>query len=311
MNYLWGTGTSVAISLTIIAVMTMLFILSAVSGVGKGIQFLSNLNMVVAVFLLLFLAAVGPTIFIMNTFAESIGDYLGDLVAMSFRTAAFSDGKWLGNWTIFYWAWWISWAPFVGVFIARISRGRTIREFVIGVLLIPSAVTFVWFTIMGGAALHSELFGQGGLVEAVKEQTEAVALFALLAQYPAATLSSTVAMFLVAVFFISGADAGSVVMGMLSSRGTLEPSKAVVILWGVLAGSSASILLVMGGLNALQTASIIVAAPFLLVMAGLCVSLYHALLDELECPPARVPVTVDKPTSLPGSVPEAKGTAVA
>jgi glycine betaine transporter len=311
MNYLWGTGTSVAISLTIIAVMTILFILSAVSGVGKGIQFLSNLNMVVAVFLLLFLAVVGPTIFIMNTFAESIGDYLGDLVAMSFRTAAFSDGAWLGNWTIFYWAWWISWAPFVGVFIARISRGRTIREFVIGVLLIPSAVTFVWFTVMGGAALHSELFGQGGLVEAVKEQTEAVALFALLAQYPAATLSSTVAMFLVAVFFISGADAGSVVMGMLSSRGTLEPSKAVVILWGVLAGSSASILLVMGGLNALQTASIIVAAPFLMIMAGLCVSLYHALLDELEFPPARAPVAVDKPTSLPGSVPEAKGTALA
>ncbi len=282
MNYLWGTGTSVGISLAIIAVMTVLFILSAVSGVGKGIQFLSSLNMVVAVFLLLFLAAVGPTVFILNTFAESIGDYLGDLVALSFRTAAFSDGAWLGGWTIFYWAWWISWAPFVGVFIARISRGRTIREFVIGVLLIPSAVTFIWFTVMGGAALYSELSGAGGLVEAVKEQGEAVALFALLAQYPAAVLSSTVAMFLVAVFFISGADAGSVVMGMLSSRGTLTPAKSVVVLWGVLAGASAAILLAMGGLSALQTAAIIVAAPFLVIMAGLCVSFYRALLDELE-----------------------------
>jgi glycine betaine transporter len=282
MNYLWGTGTSVGISLAIIIVMTVLFILSAVSGVGKGIQFLSNLNMVVAAFLLLFLAIVGPTVFIMNTFAESLGDYIRDIVGMSFRTAAYSDGKWLGSWTIFYWAWWISWAPFVGVFIARISRGRTIREFVIGVLLIPSAVTFIWFTIMGGAALHSELYGAGGLVKAVKEQSEAVALFALLAQYPLATLSSTVAMFLVAVFFISGADAGSIVMGMLSSRGTLEPRKSVVVLWGILAGASASVLLVMGGLSALQTASIIVAAPFLLVMAGLCVSLYHALLDDLQ-----------------------------
>lgn len=282
MNVLWGTGTSVGISLAIIAVMTVLFILSAVSGVGKGVQFLSNLNMVVAVFLLLFLAIVGPTVFIFNTFAESIGDYLGDLVTMSFRTAAFSDGKWLGGWTIFYWAWWISWAPFVGVFIARISRGRTIREFVIGVLLIPSAVTFVWFTVMGGAALYSELSGAGGLVEAVKNQGEAVALFALLAQYPAATFTSLTAMFLVAVFFISGADAGSIVMGMLSSRGVLEPSKTVVVLWGVLAGASASILLVMGGLSALQTAAIIAAAPFLLIMVGLCISLYRGLLDELE-----------------------------
>ncbi|MDR4307094.1 BCCT family transporter [Chelatococcus sambhunathii] len=281
MNFLWSTGTSVGISLAIIIVMTVLFILSAVSGVGKGIQFLSNMNMVVAIFLLLFIAVVGPTVFIMNTFAESLGDYVRDIVGMSFRTAAFSDGKWLGSWTIFYWAWWVSWAPFVGVFIARISRGRTIREFVVGVLLAPSAVTFVWFAVMGGAALHSELYGAGGLVEAVK-QDSAIALFSLLEQYPGAIVSCVVAMFLVAVFFISGADAGSVVMGMLSARGTLEPAKWVVVLWGVLAGASASILLMMGGLNALQTASIIVAAPFLLVMAGLCVSLYHALLDDLE-----------------------------
>ncbi|TIW70267.1 MAG: BCCT family transporter, partial [Mesorhizobium sp.] len=132
LNFLWGTGEGTGIALAIIAVLSVLFILSAVSGVGKGVQFLSNMNMVVAAALLLFLAVVGPTVFILNTFTEALGEYLTNLVTMSFRTAAFSDGKWLSSWTIFYWAWWVSWAPFVGVFIARISRGRTIREFVMG-----------------------------------------------------------------------------------------------------------------------------------------------------------------------------------
>ena len=282
LDFLWGTGQSTTLALGIIASLSVLFILSAVSGVGKGIQFLSNMNMVIAVLLLVFLAAIGPTVFILNTFSEALGDYLTNLVSMSFKTAAFSDGDWLASWTIFYWAWWISWAPFVGVFIARISKGRTIREFVTGVLLIPSGVTFIWFTIMGGTALHSELVGVGGLVEAVNEQGAAISLFALLEQYPFAALTSTMAIFLVAIFFVSGADAGSVVMGMLSSHGTLHPQAWVVVLWGVLAGASASVLLMMGGLEGLQTASIIAAAPFLVVMVGLCVALWRALLDEIE-----------------------------
>lgn len=310
MNFLWGTGVSNAIALMIIGVMTALFILSAVSGVGKGIQFLSNMNMIIALLLLVFLVCIGPTIFMFNTFTESLGFYLSDLVSMSLRTAAFSDGKWLGNWTIFYWAWWISWAPFVGVFIARISRGRTIKEFVTGVILIPSGVTFIWFTIMGGTALHSELFGAGGIVEAVTNEGAAISLFTLLAQYPFAWLTSLIAIFLVAIFFISGADAGAVVMGMLSSRGTLEPKPGIVVLWGVLAGASAAVLLVMGGLQGLQTASIIAAAPFLLVMIGLCISLWRALLGELE--EGRAPRPVPKSATLgagdvetSGLVPEA------
>jgi choline/carnitine/betaine transport len=282
LNFLWGTGESNLIALLIIAVLTVMFILSAVSGVGKGIQYLANINMVLAVLLLLFLVIAGPTTFILNTLPEALGDYLSNLVSMSFKTAAFSDGNWLAGWTIFYWAWWVSWAPFVGVFIARISRGRTIREFVTGVLLIPSVVTFIWFTIMGGSALHSELAGPGGLVEAVKAQGEGVSLFVLLDQFPMSTLTCFIAMFLVAIFFVSGADAGSVVMGMLSEGGTTHPTAPVVVLWGVLAGASASVLLVMGGLDGLQTAAIIAAAPFLIVMAGLCVSLWHALMDELE-----------------------------
>jgi glycine betaine transporter len=282
MDYLWQTGESATIALTIIAALSVLFILSAVSGIGRGIQFLSNMNMVVALLLLLYLALLGPTVFILDTLIEAMGLYVSDIVSMSFRTSAFSDSKWLANWTIFYWAWWVSWAPFVGVFIARISRGRTIREFVVGVLLIPSAVTFVWFTVMGGSALFSELSGPGGLVEAIADKGAPVSLFALLEQYPLSVVTSTVAMFLVAIFFVSGADAASVVMGMLSSHGTTHPRAGIVILWGVLAGASASVLLVMGGLDGLQTASIIAAAPFLLVMIGLCVSLWKALLDDIE-----------------------------
>ncbi|MCY1276264.1 Glycine betaine transporter OpuD [compost metagenome] len=282
LNYLWHTGESNSIALTIIVVMTALFILSAISGVGKGVQFLSNVNMVVAVLLLLFLAVVGPSVFILNTLVASIGEYLRELIPMSFRTAAFSDGKWLAGWTIFYWAWWISWAPFVGTFIARISRGRTIREFVIGVIFIPSGVTMVWFAIMGGSALYSELAGAGGIAAAVNDQGPAVALFTLLAQYPAAALTSFAASLLVGVFFISGADAGSIVMGMLCARGNLEPPRYLVVLWGTFAGAAASVLLVMGGLAALQTAAIIFAAPFLAVMVGLCVSLWKALLEDRQ-----------------------------
>jgi glycine betaine transporter len=272
LNYLWDVPNSVAVAIVVIAVMTVLFILSAVSGVHRGIQWLSNLNM-------LFLLIVGPTVFILNTFTESIGGYLSNLVPMSFRTAAFSDADWLASWTIFYWAWWISWTPFVGTFIARISKGRTIREFVLGVLVVPSLVTFVWFAVLGGTAIHLELSGQGNISDAVSE-SPAVALFATLNQFPLAGLMSLIAVILVALFFISGADAGAIVMGMLSSRGILEPSKALVVVWGALAGAAAAILLLSGGLEGLQQAAIISAAPFVLVMICMCYSLFKELRAE-------------------------------
>ena len=161
MNILWDVQISDGIAVAIIAVLTAAFVLSAVSGVHKGIQWLSNTNMVLAGLLLLFILIVGPTIFIFDTLTEAVGGYLTSIVPNSFRTGAFGDREWLGSWTIFYWAWWISWAPFVGTFIARISRGRTIGEFVLGVLLIPSGVSFVWFAVLGGAALDLQLTGAG------------------------------------------------------------------------------------------------------------------------------------------------------
>jgi glycine betaine transporter len=289
LNYLSDSiPLSTGVAIGVIVTMTVLFILSAISGVHRGIQWLSNLNMVLAVLLVLFLLVVGPTIFILNTFTESLGAYASNLVTMSFRTAAFGEAEWLVAYTLFYWAWWISWTPFVGTFIARISKGRTIREFVLGVLLVPSVVTFVWFSVLGGAAINLELSGPGGIADAVAE-SPAVALFATLSQFPLALVMSGIAVILVALFFISGADAGAIVMGMLSSRGVLEPRRWVVVVWGALAGAVASICLLSGGLEGLQQAAIISAAPFVLVMIGICYSLFKELRAE----------------TLPGIVPEA------
>jgi glycine betaine transporter len=287
LNYVWDVPNTVPVAIIIIAVLTAAFVVSAVSGVHRGIQWLSNTNMVLAIILILFLFVLGPTVFILNTFVESLGGYLANLVPMSFRSGAFSSDSWLASWTIFYWAWWISWTPFVGTFIARISRGRTIREFVVGVLLIPSVVSFVWFAVLGGTAINLELRGVGNIADAVGEGPE-VALFATLNQFPLAAVMSLLAVVLVALFFISGADAASVVMGMLSSKGTLNPGGLIVVVWGVLTGAAAAICLLAGGLEGLQTAAIISAAPFVLVMIGLCWSTFKELRSE----------------SLPGMAPE-------
>jgi choline-glycine betaine transporter len=222
---------------------------------------------------------VGPTVFQFETLVESIGGYLTTIVPASFRTGAFGDEEWLSSWTIFYWAWWISWAPFVGTFIARISRGRTIREFVVGVLLIPSGVSFVWFAVFGGAAIDLQLSGAADLGEIVS--TPEVALFTTLEEFPLSGITSFVVIVLVGLFFISGADAASLVMGMLSSYGSLSPRRAVTVVWGVSTGAAAAILLLADGLSALQQAAIIAAAPFTLVMIGLCVSLFKGLAADV------------------------------
>jgi len=279
LDFLWGVESSNGVAVVIIAVLTLGFVVSAVSGVHRGIQWLSNTNMLLAIGLLLFLLVVGPTVFQFETLVESIGGYLTTIVPASFRTGAFGDQEWLSAWTIFYWAWWISWAPFVGTFIARISRGRTIREFVVGVLLIPSGVSFVWFAVFGGAAIDLQLSGTADLGEIVG--TPEVALFTTLEQFPLSGITSFVVVVLVALFFISGADAASLVMGMLSSHGSLSPRRSVTVVWGVSTGAAAAILLLADGLSALQQAAIIAAAPFTLVMIGLCVSLFKGLAADI------------------------------
>ncbi|MCT7660951.1 BCCT family transporter [Mycobacterium deserti] len=270
------TGNAVLIG--IIAILTVAFVLSAVSGVAKGIQWLSNINMVLALVLALFVFVVGPTVFILNLIPTSVGSYLQELAMMSARTGAEGGdvNDWLQSWTVFYWAWWLSWTPFVGMFIARISRGRTIRQFVAGVLLVPSVVSLFWFCIFGGAAIREQQQG----VDVVGDGSSEGQLFGLLEQYPLATVASVLVIILVAIFFVSGADAASIVMGSLSERGSMNPSRPTVIFWGVATGAVAAVMLLLGGsdaLTGLQTITILAAVPFVIVMVLLCVSLMKDL----------------------------------
>jgi choline/carnitine/betaine transport len=306
LNFVWGVNASTGLAVVIIVVLTLLFVISAISGVERGVQWLSNFNMVLAIVLLGFILIVGPTVYIFGTLVEGTGDYLGGLVGRSFRTGVYGGAEWLGDWTIFYWVWWMSWTPFVGTFLARISKGRTIREFVIGVLLIPSGVSFVWFAILGGAAINIQLTGQANLTDAVSKPE--VALFTLLEQFPLASVTSVIVIILVAVFFVSGADAASIVMGMLTCRGILEPPRAIVAFWGTAMGAVAITLLLAGGLDTLQQAAIVAGAPFALVMIVLCVSFYKALREE-EIPPAepRAATVTIPDTAVAQPRPEAAG----
>jgi len=271
----WVEKAGVLLLVTVVAVLTLAFVASAVSGVSRGIQWLSNINMVLALILAVFVFVAGPTVLILNLLPTALGDYAANLAAMSARSAAAGADteKWLSSWTIFYWAWWISWTPFVGMFLARISRGRSIRQFVVGVIFVPTTVSLIWFVIFGGAGIGQQrdgidLYGTG--------QPEST-LFGMLDRLPLAGLSSLLVMALVAIFFVSGADAASMVMGTLSQSGSLFPSRWAVAFWGLTTGAVAVLMLWAGGndaLNGLQTMTIIVAAPFVVVMIGMCVSLY-------------------------------------
>ena len=272
-----GNGVLVGI----IAVLTACFVVSAVSGVARGIQWLSNTNMVLAVALAAFVFVVGPTMFILNMVPTSMAEYVQELPGMSGRTNAQGAevATWLSYYTVFYWAWWISWTPFVGMFIARISRGRTIRQFVTGVLLVPSLVSLVWFAVFGGSAIKLQMDGEQLYESGGAEQQ----LFTLLEQFPWATATSVLVMVLVAIFFVSGADAASIVMGSLSQRGAIEPRRLPVIFWGVATGAVAAVMLLVGGedaLNGLKNITIVAAVPFVFVMVGLCVALVKDLLQD-------------------------------
>ncbi|UYQ77892.1 BCCT family transporter [Glutamicibacter sp. JL.03c] len=290
-----GSGVLVVI----IAILTALFVASAVSGIERGIQWLSNINMVLAVILALIVFIGGPTLFILNVIPNAVGSFIGDLPEMASRTAASGDStmsSWLSSWTVFYWAWWISWSPFVGLFIARISRGRTIRQFVTGVLLVPSAVTLIWFSIFGGGAIglqeRAERAGNTGdmlakMADGAPDINFDLILFGLLDKLPLsgwiATVLMVVTVVLIAIFFVTGADSASIVMGALSERGAEEPTKKSVVFWGVATGAVAAVMLLAGGdhpaaaLNGLKNITIVSALPFVIVMLLLCVALWKDL----------------------------------
>ena len=265
-----------------IAAITLVATISVVSGVSKGLKWLSNINMTLAALLALFVMLLGPTLFLLQAFVQNLGGYIQALPQLMLRTAPFTDGDWLGSWTIFYWGWWISWAPFVGMFIARISRGRTIREFVAAVLLVPSVIGALWFTIFGDSAILRQRDNGDMLVDGAVDTN--TSLFELLGGLPIATITSVLAIAVIVFFFVTSSDSGSLVIDILSSGGELDPPKASRVYWAVMEGVAAAVLLVVGGsgsLTALQTASIATAVPFSLVMVAACVSMVRAFRYDL------------------------------
>lgn len=282
LSYVFNIPSNVTVQMIIIAVLTVAFLASAITGISRGILYLSLINMGLAVALMVFVFFAGPTVFLLDTFAQSIGQYFGQLAPMSLRTDAFSGGgsSWAATWTIFYWAWWVSWAPFVGAFIARISRGRTIKEFVFGVILAPSLFSFVWFTVFGGTAIFQDLFRGGSVAETAAGDLP-TALFDTLNAVPLGPVISVVALVLVSVFFVTSGDSAAFVLSSMSTGGSENPATGVKVAWGLIVASFAAILLATGGLDALRTATTVAAVPFTLVMIWLCFSLFKALSQEV------------------------------
>ncbi|RUL53960.1 glycine betaine uptake BCCT transporter [Lysinibacillus antri] len=278
LSFLFGIPNNFTTQFIIVAAVTVLFIISASTGLGKGIKILSNANMLLAVALLILLFIVGPTLLILNMFTDSLGGYIQNIVQMSFRIAPLNEENrsWINGWTIFYWAWWISWAPFVGIFIARVSRGRTIREFVIGVLLLPVLVSFIWFAVFGTSAIEVQKAVTTDLSTLATEEV----LFAIFNELPWSKVLSIVAIMLVSTFFITSADSATFVLGMQTTYGSLIPPTAVKLTWGFAQSIVALVLLFSGGLQALQNALIVAAFPFSFIIILMMISLYRSLAKD-------------------------------
>lgn len=281
LHALMGVPIGETAQIGIIVVTTVLFLGSAVSGVTRGIKWLSNINVVLAGLLALCVFVLGPTVAIIDTFTSTLGSYVSEFVRMSLRMTPFRDSSWVGGWTIFYWAWWVSWSPFVGLFIARVSRGRTVREFVLGTVLAPSLAAFVWFSVFGGTALTMQIMQGVPIAEAVQADVS-TALFVMLDQLPLGTLLSGVATVLVLLFFVTSGDSATLVLGTMSTGGDGDPSARVKIAWGLLISGIAISLLLAGGLKAVQTATIVFALPFAVVIVLMAVALWRGVRDDWD-----------------------------
>lgn len=284
LESLFGIPNTITVQIILIAFITMLAGLSLFMGLDKGIKRLSDINIVLTVVLLSFVIILGPTQFIVNSFFENIGNYLHQVIPLGLWTESYAgEENWQSSWTIFYWAWWISWSPFVGVFVARISRGRTIREFILGVLLIPITILFLWFTAFGGSAVHMELMAAAdpslvspGLVEAVKVDYGS-AIFKLMEFYPLAKPITLLIIVMIVLWFVTSSDSASFVIDMLTSGGDANPPKVQRLFWAGTEGVIAAVLLAAGGLGALQAASIVSGFPFAIVIVIMLYSLLRGL----------------------------------
>ncbi|SES40247.1 BCCT family transporter [Psychrobacillus sp. OK032] len=280
LNYLFGVTIGIVPQIIIIAIITVLFIGSAWSGLSKGIKYLSNTNLVLALALLGFVILLGPTLLIFDMFTDSFGGYLANIVQMSLRTAPLNatNREWLENWTIFYWAWWISWAPFVSMFIARVSKGRTIKEFITAVLVAPTLLGAIWFSAFGTTAINMQKRGIADLAQSSTELT----IFEMFNSMPLSTIVSVFAVLLIACFFITSADSATFVLGMLSTNGSMTPPNKVKLIWGITLSAIAIVLLSVNGLTALQNTIIIAALPFSFVMLLMIASLMMGLKKEIK-----------------------------
>ncbi|WP_207552991.1 BCCT family transporter [Consotaella salsifontis] len=278
-NYLFGLEPSIVLQLILITVITGMATLSVVLGLDKGVKRLSEINIILAVALLAFVLVAGSTVFLLQAFVQNIGAYLSAVVQRTFRMYAYEPNPWLGTWTLFYWGWWIAWSPFVGMFIARISRGRTIREFVMGVLLVPVIFTFLWMTVFGNTAISLDLSGAAPIAETVKNNLP-VALFETLNSLPLATVTQGLATLLVITFFVTSADSGALVIDIITSGAAENPPVWQRVFWAVCSGAVAAVLLIAGGLQALQTAAIASALPFSVILVFICYGLLRALQTE-------------------------------
>ena len=279
LNWVFDIPESTKSQLTIILIMLVMYQISSITGLNKGIRILSNVNLTIAFFLMVFVFLVGPTSFLSNVFVSGLGNYLSEMINMSFHLTPFTQKTWVKDWTLFYWAWAIAWSPFVGTFIARVSKGRTIREFVLAVLFVPALVAIMWMAVFGGSALYFEMFQGVPILEAVQTNV-ASGLFITLEHFPFGSLLSIIAIILIFIFLVTSADSSTFVLGMMTTNGQTNPSIGVKIIWGVSQSAIAIILLFSSGLKGLQTASLITALPFSMIMIGMCISLFKSIRQE-------------------------------
>ena len=281
LAHLFGTPDTVIMQVVLIAGITGMATISVVLGLDKGVRVLSELNMRLGLVFLVAMLILGPTVFLLDSFMQNTGAYLQELLSLGAWTETYEGTQWQNDWSAFYWAWWISWSPFVGMFIARVSKGRTVREFFLGVLLVPSILTFLWMSVFGGSALYLELNGIANITDAVNDNI-ATALFVMVEQYPLSIITSVIGILLVTSFFVTSSDSGSLVIDSITSGGKLDAPVGQRIFWAVSEGAVAATLLLGGGLKALQTAAISTGLPFTIVLLVMCYSLYKGLTEEYE-----------------------------
>lgn len=281
LHHLFDLPNETWFQVLLIALITGAATVSVVLGLDKGVRVLSELNIRIGVVFLLLVLFLGPTIFLLDSFTQNLGAYLQDFFVISTWTESYQGTEWQHAWTLVYWAWWISWSPFVGLFIARVSKGRTVREFILGVMLVPSLLSFFWMTVFGGSAIHLDMMGASQIGEAVSKDVS-TALFVMLEGYPLSFWTSLVGIVLVTSFFVTSSDSGSLVIDSITAGGKLDAPVGQRVFWALTEGAVAATLLLGGGLKAMQTAVISTGLPFALLLIVMCVSLYKGLQNELN-----------------------------